>query len=422
MKYQNSIFYKSLCALYNLNIDKNGETKSVLIDAVYHALLIGKEGLDETKLQMALKTATGSWLDYWGEFYGVLRLFDESDEEYRFRIIDEITSLKVTIPALKQGVTRYLNTYQKEDVRSSDVQVFEPWTDLIKLDERGALDGRGRIIDYHYWNYAVVDISLPDTRFISRDLIEYLNKIKAAGVKLEFTTAPAWELGQDPDREEKRYRIWRKIQRDLCLETGFASDGFKLRKRDYPPFEDKETGSILDGHGRLDGRPVLYSYPIDIIRDDYFTGVIRDYRESRVLSVEVLENLLKDNNHLEGIYHLELESLTAPRLNEGVLTKTLGQIGIIREKINMVEGAFVPFSRKNKVYEEQSIYSFVSLEDILNVFGNDFTTLELHNITKTNYQEKEKIKKLNALLQEGFRKEHYRTSQQQPLEVLTEKI
>lgn len=477
MKYQNSIFYKSLCALYNLNIDKNGETKSVLIDAVYHALLIGKEGLDETKLQMALKTATGSWLDYWGEFYGVYRLFEEEDDLYRFRIIEEITSPKVTIPALKKGATRFLNLYQKENITTSDIKVFEPWTHLIKLDERGTLDGVGRIVDYDYWNYAVVDISLPTLDLISSELISYLNKIKAAGVNLKFTTSPAWDIGIDPNKEEKRYHLWNRINRYLCLKTEIVTSAFKLREHEYPPFDDTEIGSRLNTFGILDGRKVLYSKPVDLTRIDFTTGVIRDHRKSATLSLDTINELLKsyaleknetdidddikderftiyqdeENSKLDGIdrvegvytkfgdddipledleepynsldelFLLEIESLTGTRKEEGRLTRTLGPVGIVVEKIDMLEGRYVPFSSKNKLYRSKSIYNLFSYKDIEEAFGHDFNILELHNITKTSYKNEINKTKLNRLIKRTLEREHYKNSLQQPIKVTIER-
>ena len=149
----NSIFYKSLSALYNLNQDKDGKTKSIIVDSIYKGLLIGKEGLDQAKLEMALKSATGTWLDFWGNFYGVFRINKELDDPYRERIIEEIIAPKSTIPALKRATSRYLRTYQGQSLDSASVKVFEPWTHLLKFDERGTLDGTGRLISYDYWTY-----------------------------------------------------------------------------------------------------------------------------------------------------------------------------------------------------------------------------------------------------------------------------
>ena len=76
MKFEllNSIFYKSLIALYKLNIGADGRAKSLIIDAIFQSLVIQKDGLNVAILEMALETASGEWLDYWGNTFGDLEI------------------------------------------------------------------------------------------------------------------------------------------------------------------------------------------------------------------------------------------------------------------------------------------------------------------------------------------------------------
>ena len=130
MKFLNSIYYKSLVALYKLNTNKDGRAKSIIIDAIFEALVIGKDGLNSAIMQMALETATDDWLDFWGNFLGIYRMYDEEDNEYRLRIIEEIIAPKSTIPALKKATARFLKNNHKINVGEDSITIFEPWTEL----------------------------------------------------------------------------------------------------------------------------------------------------------------------------------------------------------------------------------------------------------------------------------------------------
>lgn len=65
-------------------------------------------------LQICLATATDTWLDYWGEYFGIIRLINtagsETDDAYRARIIREITRAKGTKPVLLEESNAYFNS------------------------------------------------------------------------------------------------------------------------------------------------------------------------------------------------------------------------------------------------------------------------------------------------------------------------
>lgn len=83
------------------------------------------------ELQSVLLTSTGQWLNMWGDKFGIGRKLNESDTLYRKRIMDSVTALKGTIPALIAAVKRALGedtivlvkqTY--EDLRIFNVSTF----------------------------------------------------------------------------------------------------------------------------------------------------------------------------------------------------------------------------------------------------------------------------------------------------------
>lgn len=374
----NSIFYKSLIALYKLNIDKDGRAKSVIIDAIFQGLVIQKDGLNVALLEMTLETATGSWLDYWGNTFGVPRDYQEKDDEYRKRIIIEIISPKNTLSGIKNAAARKINKEHKENLKPESIRIFEPWTELIKLDERGYLDGSGRMISYDYWIYSVIDISLPDSSYITPRLIKYLNRIKAAGVKLVFSVSPRWGIVTDLDRDKRNTHIYNKIYRTHYIEVkNENNEAFATVPASRLDVILGELGNtILDGDAILEGRQLIYWEGVKKTRELYATGVLRNHlggilsledyvtiidkkevvvekdhmftfapepgNETYLIDLE--DTILDGNGVLDGIgidcqvsigeaIELEEESFNASREKEGRLTMTLKQIEIKTERI-----------------------------------------------------------------------------------------
>lgn len=335
MKFLNSIYYKTLVALYKLNTDKDGRSKSVLIDAMFEALSIGDRGLQEAKLNMALDTAKGEWLDYWGYIFWVVRDLGEEDDTYRKRIIEEIIAPKNTIEALKRATARKVNKDHKENFIPESIRIFEPWTELIKLDERGYLDGKGRLISYDYWIYSVIDISLPESSYITPDLIRYLNKIKAAGVKIVFSLAPRWDIVVDQLKEERRYHVFNKVYKNHYIEARENNNiAFStIPTGDVSLIIDDLYNTILDGYGVLEGNRIIYWDGLERTRNYLATGVIRNHLGGYLSLKDYADILNKDDITIEEAYKLEEEAFKATREKEGRLSMTLKPIEIKRERI-----------------------------------------------------------------------------------------
>lgn len=366
MKFLNSIYYKSLVALYKLNIDKDGRAKNIIINAIFEALIIGKDGLDSALLEMSLDTATNDWLDFWGNFFGVYRNYEEIDDRYRKRIIEEIISPKSTIPALKKATARYLKNNHDLELSEDSIKIFEPWTDLLKFDDRGVLDGNGRMISYDYWNYAVIDISIPDSTFITPKLINYLNKVKAGGVKIFFSIAPNWGIVVDPEFEEKRYNVWQKMNRQTFMKAIEHSEGFSLLlEGNLDNLEETDKGGILDSYGVLEGRQQIYWNGVSFIRSSYATGPIRNFFGSAVNSLEDYTKIYNKDLTIEELSVLEKESLEAPRTNESELTITQGNIEI--KSIKTSKFYLLPYSKSRTDtidFDDASILKLLDMDFI----------------------------------------------------------
>lgn len=70
------------------NMKDNQDPNHALLDAMNSELEEVEQETIASKLQSSLKTATGEYLDNFGDWFGVYRKDNESDEKYRQRIID----------------------------------------------------------------------------------------------------------------------------------------------------------------------------------------------------------------------------------------------------------------------------------------------------------------------------------------------
>ncbi|WP_099321086.1 hypothetical protein [Anaerococcus sp. Marseille-P3625] len=331
----NSIYYKSLLALYKLNVDADGRAKSILIDAIFQALVIQKDGLNLAILEMALETANDDWLDYWGNMFGVPRDYQEIDDVYRKRIIIEILTPKNTLEGIKIAAARKINKDNNENLLPESIRIFEPWTKLIKLDEREYLDGEGRLISYDYWIYSVIDISLPDSSHITPALINYLNRVKAAGVKITFSIAPRWNIIKDQFWEERNTHVYNKIYREHFIDIAYVNNDAFATVPDarIDILLDDLANTILDGKAILEGKQIMFWDGVGKVREIYATGVLRNHLGG-ILSLEDIAKVLeKENPSLEEAYALENESFSADRQKEGRLTMTLKPIEVRTERI-----------------------------------------------------------------------------------------
>lgn len=422
MKLKNTIFYKSLSALYDLNSYTPNRTKSLIIDAIYQGLLIGKDGLEQAKLEMALDTARGTWLDLWGDTFGVYRVDKETDDKYRIRIIQEIISPKNTIPSLKEATSRFLETYKHQHIHPTDIKVYEPWTGLLILDERGTLDGKGRIVSNDYWRHAVIDIALPDTSLITPDLIEYLNTIKAGGVKIVFSISPIWGIIKDPNKEEKQHKVLQKIKRNPEITPKINNSIFKtLYEYHNEEMNTGNGGGILDESLYLDGKQKVFWEGINFTRTMYATGVLRNHLSSAVLSLTNYEHIDKPNMTIQEGINLEEKSFNGTRINEGRLTLTQGNIQV--KKRYVTNKGYIPYTKarfnpNNYLFPYDNILDFMSFEELedLNPSIQDFF-YAFENPSRSD--NKELNTKINEIKQGKIKETYSIHSMQYPIEITT---
>lgn len=175
-------FLTYLRGIYKLNLNQSSKVHNAIIQSIYDCFIMVQDDIDLMRLEMCLSTASGYWLDYWGEFFAVFRKLGESDELYSKRIIDSVIQPKSTIPAIKDNVVNFLNSKYNKNYTREDISVREPYMELAKYSHKGTLSDSTRFFSPDYYCHAVMDISVPEK--ITQDLIDLINSIKSAGVKI----------------------------------------------------------------------------------------------------------------------------------------------------------------------------------------------------------------------------------------------
>lgn len=191
-----TIFMKNLKVLYNTMIERSNDVHSSVITALYNSFTTLEGDIDSAKLELSLLSASGKWLDYWGEFFCLPRLTDETDVVYRERILQEALSPKITPKALKNSIAHYLNRVHEEDSWTlDDIGINEPFQDLMLLSHRGTLSDKAMIWSSDYYSHGIIEIVLPDAKELTPQLISFVNTIKASGIQVRWsTTAQDWEV------------------------------------------------------------------------------------------------------------------------------------------------------------------------------------------------------------------------------------
>ena len=141
------------------------------------------ENIQETLKNTNFRYALGNFLDLWGKIYGVVRRHGEDDDQYRDRIILEITTQRQTVESLVRIIDIFSPHLTKEDIT-----IFEPFRHLYAIEEGFKLN-ENLIPDYQYWTWAIIDIQTPKP--VNEESRMKVEQFKAFGVKVHYTISYA---------------------------------------------------------------------------------------------------------------------------------------------------------------------------------------------------------------------------------------
>lgn len=185
-------FLTYLRGIYKLNLTKSGKVHNAIIQSLYDCFVMAQEDMNLMRLEMCLSTATGYWLDCWGDYFSVYRKSDEADEHYSKRIIDSVIQPKSTIPAVKDNIVDFLNSEYNKNYTREDISIKEPWREIAKYSHKGTLSNDTRFFSGDYYCHAVMDISVPEE--VTKELIDLVNSVKAAGVKVIWSILNSYDI------------------------------------------------------------------------------------------------------------------------------------------------------------------------------------------------------------------------------------
>lgn len=166
-------------------LESSNEIHSAMIGAIIKILSITEEDTELLILELCITTSTGMWLNEWGSWFNITRNLNETDDQFRARVLKSIQNPKLTIPALKSNVSSYLSKKYNVDITDDYITIFEPFSKIKSFSNKGEFSRDFRYPDGTYWRGNVIDIYIPkDADDSLRSLVD---SIKAAGIKLYYT-------------------------------------------------------------------------------------------------------------------------------------------------------------------------------------------------------------------------------------------
>ena len=106
----------------------------------------------DSKIQSSLGTATGKYLDIYGDWYGLVRKKNELDDTYRDRIIEYVLLKRGTNNSIIGAIKRFL---EDEDVY---VDIYEPFKNIFYTN-KSHLNGEDHLMG-DYYRFAIIDITI----------------------------------------------------------------------------------------------------------------------------------------------------------------------------------------------------------------------------------------------------------------------
>lgn len=151
-----------------------------LMSAYARQMLDLEREANEARRQVYLDTVGGSWLDFWGARFGLLRN-GRTDAEYRDWIVSEVTRPRMTPLAIEAAVLAKTG---------KEITISEPWKELFNLDE-SELSGSDRLQDGSYTTYNVIRPGSP-VPIDWKEPLEVIQRNRPAGT---LVLPPVFDLG-----------------------------------------------------------------------------------------------------------------------------------------------------------------------------------------------------------------------------------
>lgn len=145
-----SSFWDNLHPLIRRSKQSGDDPNYAVLNAIADTLSQAETDAIESKAQSYLKTATSTYLDAWGEWFGIIRNTSETDTNYRARIIQAILVERGTIKGIQDAVNA--------SFPNSGITVYETWKNIFYLND-SHLNGED-YIQGNYYRFAVIKVTV----------------------------------------------------------------------------------------------------------------------------------------------------------------------------------------------------------------------------------------------------------------------
>lgn len=174
-------FLKNIHPLLSRSKQEPSDTNYAILNAIESVLNEVEEETIDARKQSSLKTASGKYLEVYGDWFGVRRRDGESDTRYRRRIVRYVDMPRGTNQSIILAVRRYLaDPYV-------GVEIYEPYEDIFTLN-KSKLNGSHGLMG-HFYRFAVIRVDIG--RPFDDDLIDYLYRFTPSGVRVHVNYDPS---------------------------------------------------------------------------------------------------------------------------------------------------------------------------------------------------------------------------------------
>lgn len=148
------------------------DSNYAVLNALDNVLNEAEKDTIKSKIQSSLETATGEYLDHWGDWFGIYRAEGEDDEHYREHIIRHTLLPRGTIQSIIDAIKWFL------DDNDANIEIYEPWKNIFYTN-KSLLNGEDHLMGYYY-RFAIIDITID--RPFPPEIRDIIWAFKPAGV------------------------------------------------------------------------------------------------------------------------------------------------------------------------------------------------------------------------------------------------
>ena len=368
------------------NPKDNKDTHYAIIDMFSEELDNLEQDTIDSKIQSSLGTATGKYLDIYGDWYGLIRKKNELDDTYRDRIIEYVLLKRGTNNSIIGAIKRFL---EDEDVY---VDIYEPFKNIFYTN-KSHLNGEDHLMG-DYYRFAIIDITIGKS--FPLEIIDEINKFKPAGVKVYFTYDGSYDLGEDKIITPVFYKGYPKVTtyQDVDIFRGYGRILYGHLNLGIAKVKDitdvfKTNNSLINSLDVLSGSATVgrefYNYAYQTQSkyepktEDYVTTIssmlnqytgeelTKDFYTETSTRNSIKPELVIEGNNKPTNIHFNLDTIEYLR-RKGIVVSNLGMSE--QELINYVSNYFgevsldldvqAMVSPSNPVSVKLSIYDFGS--------------------------------------------------------------